>query len=170
MKSTLVEKPALTLVGFNFFGDPFRSHGGWSEENEIGRLWVRWMAYLESNAGDLPPLADPNVMYEVHVYHAETLQTGEFEVFAGVEIAGIADLPPQVVVKVLPAGRYAVLTLAGEEIVADWTWQLDHEWLPALGVQRQTTFSVLQYDARFKGMGGEALAGSEMDTLIPLLA
>ncbi len=170
MKSAIVEKPSVTLVGFDFFGDPFRSHGGWSEENEIGRLWVRWMAYLETAAGDLPPLLNPGVMYEVHVYHAETLQTGEFEVFTGMEIAGVAAVPPQVVIKVLPAGRYAVFTLAGEEIVADWTWKLDKEWLPALGAQRQTTFSVQRYDARFKGMEGAALAGSELDVYIPLLS
>ena len=30
MKATLSEEPARWLVGFDFFGDPFRNHAGWS--------------------------------------------------------------------------------------------------------------------------------------------
>ena len=37
----------MLLVGLSFFGDPFKSSAGWTEENEIGRLWVRFMAFLE---------------------------------------------------------------------------------------------------------------------------
>ncbi len=43
----LVDKDQIILVGFSFFGDPFKFSGGWSEENEIGRLWKRFMAYLQ---------------------------------------------------------------------------------------------------------------------------
>ena len=38
--------PQRYLAGFSFFGNPFEQHSGWTEENEIGRLWVRYMAYL----------------------------------------------------------------------------------------------------------------------------
>ncbi len=167
MQSKLVEIPPLRLVGFDFFGDPFRSYGGWTEENEIGRLWVRWMTYMDAVQPPLPYLVPQPVWYEVHVYHPETLQTGEFEVFAGVEVSTLGEFPPEVVVKTLPGGRYAVFTLAGQEIVSDWTWQLDHEWLPALGVERCTTYSIQRYDARFKGM--HAVDESELDVYIPLL-
>lgn len=165
MHSKIVEIPPLLLVGFDFFGDPFRSYGGWSEENEIGRLWARWMTYLAQRPA-LPPLSAPDVMYEVHIYPPEMLQTGEFEVFVGVEVVALEALPPDVVAKMLPGGRYAVFTLAGSEIVSDWTWQLDHEWLPALGAQRCPTFSIQRYDARFKGM--QAVDESELDVYIPL--
>jgi len=168
MKAEIVEKPAMLLVGFDFFGDPFRSYGGWSEENEIGRLWVRWMAYLENAQPPLPHVLPQHVMYEVHVYHPETLQTGEFEVFVGVEVAVLGEFPPEVVIKTLPASRYAVFPLTGQEIVSDWTWQLDHEWLPTLGVQRRTTYSIQRYDARFKGTN--AIDESELDVYVPLEA
>jgi hypothetical protein len=46
MEPRIVETGQMTLLGFSFFGDPFRFHGGWEEENEIGRLWSRFMAYL----------------------------------------------------------------------------------------------------------------------------
>lgn len=168
MKATLSEEPARWLVGFDFFGDPFRSHAGWSAENEIGRLWQRWSAYWQAQGAQQLRVTDPCVMYEFHVYHPETLQTGEFEVFVGVEIAQPEVLPPEVVVKVLPAARYAVFTLTGEEIISDWIWQIDSAWLPALGVQRQMTHSVQRYDARFKGM--TQIAESELDVYIPLIA
>jgi len=166
MKAEIIEKPTMLLVGFNFFGDPFRSYSGWSEENEIGRLWKRWMAYLENAQPDLRHIRSPGVMYELHVYHAETLQTGEFEVFAGVEVTQLENLPPEVVVKLLPESRYAVFTLAGQEITADSPWIMDSEWLPALGVRRRTTYIIQCYDARFKGT--DAIDESELDVYVPL--
>jgi DNA gyrase inhibitor GyrI len=166
MKATIIEKPPLYLVGFDFFGDPFRSHGGWSEENEIGRLWSRWMAYLES-APPLQYVQAHDVIYELHVYHPETPQTGEFEVFTGVGVTQFGDLPPEVVAKQLPAGRYAVFTIVGEEIASDWPWLMDTEWLPPMGVQRLATFTLQRYDARFKGM--DNLAESELDVHVPLM-
>lgn len=166
MKAEIVEKPAMLLVGFNFFGDPFRSYSGWSEENEIGRLWKRWMAYLENAQPDLRHVSAPDAMVELHVYHAETLQTGEFEVFAGIEVMQLEAIPPEVVVKCLPASRYAVFTLVGQEITADWPWIMDTEWLPALGVRRRPTFTYQRYDARFKGT--DAIDESELDVYVPL--
>ncbi len=168
MKSTIVERPPLLLVGFDFFGDPFRSHGGWSEENEIGRVWARWMAYLEKSPTLYSKASEMGVMYEVHVTHPETPQAGEWEIFVGMEIEDVGELPPEVVVKLLPAHRYAVFTLSGEEIVSDWYWLLDHEWLPALGERRRTDFSFQRYDARFKGLEPEQIEDSELDVYIPL--
>ena len=125
------------------------------------------MAYLESEQPDLPYVQPANVMYEGFIYHPETLQTGEFEVFAGIEVTEFGNLPPKVVAKMLPACRYAVFTLVGQEIVSDWEFQLDAEWLPNLGVKRSMDFSIQRYDARFKGM--DAVDESELDVLIPLL-
>ncbi len=167
MKATISEQPARLLAGFSFFGDPFRSHGGWSAENEIGRLWQRWGEYWQAYGATLLPATEPGVMYEFHVYSPETLQTGEFEVFTGVEIAYTDGLPLEVVAKLLPAARYAIFTLSGEEIISDWEWQVDNVWLPELGAHRRMTFSFQRYDARFKGM--DRIAESELDVYIPLL-
>ncbi len=168
MKPVIVEKPPLLLVGFNFFGDPFTSHAGWSEENEIGRLWKRWTTYFERNRKHFKHVKETDVMYEIHVYHAETPQTGEFEVFAGMEVAKLEDLPPEVVAKVLPESRYAVFTLVGQQIISDWPWLIDSEWLPPLDLQRLTTFSIQRYDERFKGM--QNIEESELDVYIPLIS
>ena len=44
MEPKIVERERITLVGLSFFGDPFREKGGWTEQNEIGRLWSRFMS------------------------------------------------------------------------------------------------------------------------------
>ena len=36
MEVRVVEKDQMLLVGLSFFGDPFKSSAGWTEENEIG--------------------------------------------------------------------------------------------------------------------------------------
>ena len=46
MGPKIIDGGQIILVGFNFFGDPFKLSGGWTEENEIGRLWQRFMAYF----------------------------------------------------------------------------------------------------------------------------
>lgn len=75
----------LTIAGLSFFGDPFHTNAGWTEENEIGRLWQRLFGYLT-----LPdcPYPRPEVYYEVHLRSHATPMTGEFEVFVGFEVPG----------------------------------------------------------------------------------
>jgi len=36
MQPALVEKERMILAGLSFFGDPFATQGGWTEENESG--------------------------------------------------------------------------------------------------------------------------------------
>ena len=46
MEPTIVDRGEMILLGLSFFGDPFRISEGWTEENEIGRLWQRFITYL----------------------------------------------------------------------------------------------------------------------------
>ena len=46
MEPKIVDSDRMLLLGLDFFGDPFQSSSGWTEENEIGRLWQRFMAFL----------------------------------------------------------------------------------------------------------------------------
>ena len=76
MEPQIVEKPQMMLLGLSFFGDPFSLSAGWTEENEIGRLWKRFMAYLaEQGQQGLEP---PSVLYVDGAYvHAQALQEAE---------------------------------------------------------------------------------------------
>ena len=162
MQPTLVDKDRLILVGLSFFGDPFSNRGGWSEENEIGRLWQRLLAFLEHAE---PDWARREPMYEVHVQHPETERIGHFEVFAGLEADSLDDVPAELLVKVLPPATYAVFTLEGREIVSDWPLKIQ-QWLTSSGHSAAFRYEFQLYDRRFKGM--ERIEESAIDVYVPV--
>lgn len=49
MDTKIVERKLTILAGISFYGDPFSQSGGWTEENEIGRLWSRFMSLYETS-------------------------------------------------------------------------------------------------------------------------
>lgn len=162
--------PIRYLAGFSFFGNPFEQYSGWTEENEIGRLWTRYMAYMRQHAGSLPAAwtatGETGVAYELHIYHPETPATGEFEVFAGHLISDPAPTPTVMSVKVLPAAPYAVFTLRGQQITGDWGKEIYQDWLPSSGYRSDYAFSYQRYDHRFRGL--DQLEDSTLEVHIPL--
>jgi predicted transcriptional regulator YdeE len=166
MEPQIVQKPQMMLLGFGFFGDPFGLSAGWTEENEIGRLWKRFMAYLAEQGPQIKHVLSDAVAYEVHIYHAETPQTGEFEVFVGIEVTRLDDMPMEMSAKVLPPATYAVFSLEGQEIAADWPLLINSEWLPEAGYQADHSYSIQRYDERFKGL--QRIDESVLDVYIPL--
>ena len=167
MTPQIVPKGQTWLVGFSFYGDPFRLSPGWTEENEIGRLWQRFMAFLASlDEAARAFIARPGIAYEVHVYNEETRNTGLFEVFVGIELAAGAPVPLETVVKVLPATTYAVFTLRGQEIVGDWSLAIYGEWLPESGYELAHQYHIQYHDGSFKGF--DHLDKSSLDVYVPI--
>jgi predicted transcriptional regulator YdeE len=166
MEPKIIETQEMLLVGASFFGDPFELSGGWTEENEIGRTWQRFMAFLEQHPGSIRHVVAADVAYELHVYHPETPQTGEFEVFVGLEVARLEDVPLEMSVKILPPATYAVFALEGEQIVSDWSMMIFAEWLPAAGYEGAHTHSIQRYDERFKGL--DRVEESILEVYIPV--
>jgi AraC family transcriptional regulator len=165
MEPKLVETGQLTLLGFSFFGDPFRLSGGWTEENEIGRLWARFMAFLGEHRSRIRHVTSWDVMVELHVEHPETAQTGEFEVFVGLEVERLEDVPVELTCKVLPATTYARFTLRGEQITSDWNKWMS-EWMSNAGYRRAYPYGYQRYGERFKGM--ERVEESVLDVYVPV--
>jgi len=161
----LIDKDQIILVGFSFFGDPFKFSGGWSEENEIGRLWKRFMAYLGEEGNQIRNVKPGGGFYELHIDHPEMERTGEFEVFVGVEVDRLEDVPVRLSIKILPPTKYAVFTLAGQEIVADWSKEMA-DWLTRSGYQRAYAYGFQYYDERFKGM--DQIDESVLDMYVPV--
>jgi len=165
MEPKLIDAGPMTLAGLSFYGDPFRFHGGWEEENEIGRLWKRFMAVFSQRGHEIPHMVNPNVMYEVHVEHDETAQTGEYEVFAGIEVTRLEEMPVELVIKVLPPTRYAIFALHGAEIASDWN-QMMADWLAQSGYQRAHRYGFQRYDERFQGV--ENMEESVLEAWVPV--
>jgi len=166
MEPTIVEKSQITLVGFSFFGDPFQASAEWTEENEIGRLWKRFITYLMNNPDRIKHVRADRVSYEVQIEHEETASKGNFEVFVGVGVEKLEDVPLEVVVKILPPTRYAVFTLQGEQITSDWPLMIYGEWLPSSGYQAAFNYHFQYYDQRFKGL--ENLDESVVEIYVPI--
>ena len=165
MEPIILQKPKIILLGMSFFGDPFDTHSGWEEENEIGRLWQRFMRFLDNNSDKMPHLVNPKAGFEVHIYHPETTTMGVFEVFVGLEIEEVENVPIELVMKVLPPSKYAVFTFHGEEIASDWHMRI-HQWISDAGFKQAYPFSFQYLDQRFKGI--ENLAESELDVYMPI--
>ncbi|MBN1265903.1 MAG: GyrI-like domain-containing protein [Anaerolineales bacterium] len=163
----------LVLAGFNFYGDPFRSSAGWSEENEIGRTWSRLMSFLQANESLVSSLK-MDCSYEVHLLHPESQQTGEFEIFVGLELPGeiqegggeLLGLPFEICIKILPASTYAVFHLKGAEITSDWSQLILRDWMPASGYVEAYPYTFQRYDERFKGL--DQIESSVLDVYIPV--
>ena len=99
MDVKIIERGQMILVGMSFYGDPFAESGGWTEENEIGRLWARFRACLAAHTGAIRYIKKGDVFYEVHVAGGEAASKGFREVFIGVEVERLADVPVELLVK-----------------------------------------------------------------------
>jgi len=155
----------IILVGMSFYGDPFETSTGWTEENQIGRLWQRLMAYLADNAESIKHRVPVHASYEVHVYGPETMSKGLFEVFVGLQVEKLEAVPVDLLVKILPVTEYAVFSLQGEQIISDWHLEID-QWIAAAGYQSAHPFSFQFYDERFKGL--DQIEDSQLDIYMPV--
>ncbi|MFN2225021.1 MAG: GyrI-like domain-containing protein [Anaerolineae bacterium] len=160
------ETRPITLLGLGFFGNPFEVSGGWTEENEIGRLWSRFMAYLERHGQEIRQASTMDVAFELHIEHDETRQTGEYEVFVGLEVEGLEEVPVQLSAKVLPPTTYAVFVLRGQEIVSDWGQEIHGQWMPGSGYESAGSWGLQRYDERFKGL--DRLDESLIEVYVPV--
>jgi AraC family transcriptional regulator len=161
MEPKILEVEELTLVGMVFYGDPFKDAGGWSEENEIGKLWSRFVAKEE-----LVRNVTGHGGYEVHIEPEGRKDTSEYCVFVGVKVGEVENQPLEMFTKVLPAGTYAVFTMKGEEITSDWSKAIYYEWMPESGYVERAKYLIEFYDEkRFKGMDNP---DSELDIYVPV--
>lgn len=161
----LIVSEEILLAGFSFFGNPLEGNAGWTEDNEIGRLWNR--LYSTLHAIPLPEeiVVNKRHNFEAHLLHEDTEKTGEYEVFVGLQVSDVSRVPIQYCVKVLPAATYAVFTARGkaeimmeEPLIDRWLVKNDYEMAHQVWVQR--------YDERFLGL--ERMEESELDWMVPI--
>lgn len=167
MEPTIISRRQLLIAGFSFFGNPFETRDPWTVENEIGRLWERYLAYASQNQKALDDLLiRPSIAMELHLHHPQTKETGEYEVFIGAEVRSADGLPVELLLKVLPPSHFAVYTVSGADITGDWYTNYFLEWLPGSGYRIAYDGAIEVYDERFKGM--DRLDESELDVWLPI--
>jgi predicted transcriptional regulator YdeE len=166
MDVRIVKAEEWLVVGMSFYGDPFAEAPGWSEDNEIGLLWRRFDAFLGERGDALKHVVEPDVALEIHISTEETTQKGLLEVFVGVRVTELENVPLECVVKVLPPTEYGVFTLRGQEIRSDWYQTIYQDWMPSSGYHQSGSYSIQYYDERFKGL--DRIEESVLDVYIPI--
>jgi AraC family transcriptional regulator len=166
----IIQKERMFLVGMEFYGDPFNNAEGWSQENGIGQLWKRYSTYMDDNPNlEVKNHFTSNGAYEVHVEPKEYKETNNFYVFVGNAVSKLEDVPPELVIKVIPPGTYAVFTLKGKKITSNWPDEIYKKWLPNSKYQEAKKITIEFYDdERFKGLGESEIEDSELDIHIPI--
>ncbi|MHA2271986.1 MAG: GyrI-like domain-containing protein [Candidatus Hodarchaeales archaeon] len=160
------EKHSLRLIGCIFYGDPFHSAGGWSEENEIGLTWQRFSVLYEKHKDFIQQhQINRDLTYEVHIEPAEYPKTKKFYVFVGVEVSALNEIPLEMFNNILPPARYAIFTFKGKEMFrgGDFIWK---KWLPESGYRESHPFLIQAYDD--KRFDHRNIENSELDYYIPI--
>jgi len=165
MKPLVVQKERLYLAGYSFFGDFFFVSGAWTEENEIGKLWKRFMDFFSERSEETPPSAVPGIGYEVHIWNKDVMETGQYEVFVGMAVKEMTEIPIDFSIKIIPETKFAVFTLSGDLIERDLTTDM-HGWLEEEGLRQTGNFIYNLYDERYRGM--DNLMDSEIEVYVPI--
>jgi len=166
----ILERGKMNLVGMTHYG-PIGGEG-WSEENQIGKLWQRFNKFCEMKWVSIEDrVINPKLGYEVSIWNEDEFkETGDFCIFVGVEVEQLEEVPLELFGKILPAGTYAYFTLKGKEITS-WEDDFYKGWLTKSGYQLSAvgnySFQVQCYDEdRFRGV--DNLEESEIDIYIPI--
>jgi predicted transcriptional regulator YdeE len=169
----MIQREQVTLLGLEYYG-PLTGEG-WSAGNAVGQLWQRFGNIWDRHKDVIKDkIIKPEIGYELMVWNETEFQdTKNFYIYVGAEIDPdqLADLPLEMVVRVLPGGSYASFTVKGEKITT-WEDEFYKNWLPESGYQLKSyhdyNFQIQAYEAgRFKGLG-DLLEESEIDILIPI--
>jgi AraC family transcriptional regulator len=165
MEPQITRSTALKLVGCVYYGDPFHDAEEWAVENEVGKLWQRFMSLSHKYSSFLAGIsAKKNVAYEVHIEPEEYRATKNYYVFVGVEVISIEEIPLEMFVKVLPETQYALFTtkLKDKHLAA----QVLEKWIPQNGLEQAYPYVIEAYEVgRFRSVDDVA---SEIDWYIPV--
>jgi AraC family transcriptional regulator len=133
------------------------------EENgpDIGALWKRFMAAEDSVKNKVAGTG-----YELHLHPEGEHEWSDVTVMVGVQVTEAEDVAEGMVLRRLPASRYAVFT----HRVADGGYEGANEqmdaWVEGSAYRLSPRMSIQRYDERFKG---STHPESEIDFLLPIV-
>ena len=153
-KINIFDSEERILIGCVYYGDPFHTEKGWSQENEIGKTWGRFNRLFEKNKEALSKYQiNSTTAYEIHIEPEEYSETKKFYVFVGIEVNKIEYVPIEMFVKRIPATKYACFTFKGENMFKGGSYIWD-EWYPQSNYEEELPIIIQAYDStRFSGLG-----------------
>lgn len=117
MEPKIIKLDAFQIVGLPYIGD--------NENNEISQMWEVFNRRID----EIQHLAPFDAAYGVCFAHP----TARMEYLAAVKVTEVADLPPGMVGKEVPAQEYVAFPCQGLENIGPTYHKIIHEWLPAHG-------------------------------------
>lgn len=134
MEPKIIEKPAMTLVGIQYFGK--------NENNEIADLWSEFVPHM---------FKVKNLVFTSFGFCDEPNENGEFVYIAASQVSKVEDLPEGWVVREVPANKYAVFTHHGLlDTLKDTYDYIYQTWLPQSGLELAGKYDMEVYDEKFK--------------------
>lgn len=137
----LVERPQMTVVGMLFHGP------GMSPE--IPKLWDKFGPRMETIEGSVSPMVSYGVCANM------SMQTGEFDYLAAVEVADDAPVPADMVRWTVPGGLHAMIP-ATLSTIGD-AYHLAETLIPDAGYERTGNLDYELYDERFDPAQAESV-------------
>ncbi|MFW6144407.1 MAG: GyrI-like domain-containing protein [Candidatus Natronoplasma sp.] len=129
MEHELVKKEKMYLAGLQYHGAI--KEEGTSIEQHIDELWSRFAEFCREEWDSIEKkVVDPELSYEIQLWDREELEEeGKLQIFVGVEVEDLDELPLELSGKVLPSSKYISFKLRGKEIK---TWEEDilQGWFP----------------------------------------
>jgi AraC family transcriptional regulator len=160
MEPKFVELPEIKVVGMGttFISSPAAKNGA----TVIPPLWeqfIRQIGTVKRRVGD-------NCFGVISgTGDAEKSRRGQLLYFASAEVSDFDSLPPGMLPRVIPAGRYAQFTHKGKlEVLEKTMEQIFAGWLPQSGCRMRAAPCLERYDKRYVPGSEE----SEFDILIPV--
>ena len=161
----ITEERTLKLMGMVYYGDPTHTYEGWTEGNEIGRLWSRFESLSNRYSSIMEKyVVNPGLGYEIHISYPEA-ESKEYHIFVGVETRAPVDYPLELFYKKLPLTKYAIFTSKGVDMAKDMAL-IYSDWLPNSKYCESYPMLIERYDAkRYLGLENPE---SEIDFMLPI--
>jgi predicted transcriptional regulator YdeE len=118
MKPRIVEQSEFSIIGIQVRTSNAKEMSG---QGDIPKQWSKF--YKEGIADKIPHKVDSTV-YAVYTNYASDYN-GEYDFIIGMKVSGASDVPPGMVAKKVPSGRFAVITSAKGPVerVVPQAWQ-----------------------------------------------
>ena len=103
MEPRVVEQPEFSVIGIQVrTGNAKEMTGG-------GAIPKQWAKFLKEGIADKIPNKMDSTIYAVYTAYASD-RNGEYDFIIGMKVSSVSDVPPGMVAKKVPSGRYAIVT------------------------------------------------------------
>jgi|HubBroStandDraft_5_1064220.scaffolds.fasta_scaffold19963_3 predicted transcriptional regulator YdeE len=103
MEPRVVEQPEFSVIGIQV-----RTSNA-KEMTAGGAIPKQWAKFLKEGIADKIPNKMDSTIYAVYTGYASH-RDGEYDFVIGMKVSSISDVPPGMVAKKVPSGRYAIVT------------------------------------------------------------